>query len=450
VDLSGANLEEAILRGAKLSEVNLSKAKLGGTNLEEVYLSEIDLSKADLSRADLSLADTRQLNLADADLNRATLRGAKLRGADFSAARLCNATLEEANLSGANLCKADLNRAVLRGAHLTEATLRDSKLGKANLREADLTGADLRRADLRQANLDEARLCGANLCEAVLRQASLNETDLSAANLCLTDLVFADLSSAIIDRVQFNQTPAVSLPLFVAWPFSWIFRGVERINWMNVRVFGAIHLLTKASYVSLLVVPILAGGWPVVHAFFTAANQAGISGRHQPPDLPYSLAAAFFAALSVAFGHLLYEVYADPLLKRTTLAGFKREKWQDFNKSGPGQKRQLDLALLSIQEAARRRPSMRNANVVPVAGLFEWIPYRADQFRSVNGNDVVHVDEQILVTIEAGAEADYETMAFNNQQWAYFAISFYVIAVSLIVSIIWIQSISVLQQAGWI
>ncbi len=71
-----ANLSEANLRGADLSEANLSEANLRGADLSEANLYEANLRGADLSGANLSEA-----NLRGADLYEANLRGADLSGA---------------------------------------------------------------------------------------------------------------------------------------------------------------------------------------------------------------------------------------------------------------------------------------------------------------------------------------------------------------------------------
>jgi len=110
-NLSGANLSEADLRWANLSEANLSEADLRGADLSEADLYAADFSRANLRGADLSEADLRGADLSEADLSEANLRGA-----DLSEADLRRANLSGANLSGANLSEADLRRANITGA----------------------------------------------------------------------------------------------------------------------------------------------------------------------------------------------------------------------------------------------------------------------------------------------------------------------------------------------
>jgi uncharacterized protein YjbI with pentapeptide repeats len=156
INLSGADLSFADLRGAKLSDVNLSGANLSGAKLRGAELWGVNLSSADLSSADLS---------------RAVLWSAVLNNADLMGAKLSSALLTNAKLSSAKLI----------GAHLSSAVLRVANLRGADLRGADLSSTDLSFADLRGANLSEASLFDANLGDANLSNANLSDADLWGA-----------------------------------------------------------------------------------------------------------------------------------------------------------------------------------------------------------------------------------------------------------------------------
>ena len=80
-----------------------------------------------------SRADLRGANLRDADLSCANLSDADLRGADLSFANLSNANLRDADLRGANLSCANLSFANLRDADLRGANLSCANLSFANL-----------------------------------------------------------------------------------------------------------------------------------------------------------------------------------------------------------------------------------------------------------------------------------------------------------------------------
>jgi hypothetical protein len=78
-DLRGANLRGARLSGADLREANLAGADLTGAEIRDVMLYEADLRGARLRGADLRRADFRRTRLADADLTGVLLTNAKYR-----------------------------------------------------------------------------------------------------------------------------------------------------------------------------------------------------------------------------------------------------------------------------------------------------------------------------------------------------------------------------------
>ena len=92
-----------------------------------------------LKGLDLTAADLRDAVLKNADLSDAILTDANLRGARLQKAILTNADLTYANLRAASLYKADLT-----GATLVFADLRDAKVRKAIFKDTDRTSADLR------------------------------------------------------------------------------------------------------------------------------------------------------------------------------------------------------------------------------------------------------------------------------------------------------------------
>ena len=90
-----ANLRDADLSGADLSDADLRDAVLSGADLSDAVLRDAVLSGADLSGAvlrgdDLSGAVLRDAVLSGADLSGAVLRGDVLSGADLSGAKELN------------------------------------------------------------------------------------------------------------------------------------------------------------------------------------------------------------------------------------------------------------------------------------------------------------------------------------------------------------------------
>jgi uncharacterized protein YjbI with pentapeptide repeats/nucleoside phosphorylase len=183
-----------------LQRVDLSKISWLGL---KANLSEADLFGASLSEASLSDANLFRANLSGADLFGASLFRANLSGADLVMADLFGASLSEASLSDANLFRANLSGADLVMANLARAILSEANLFRANLARANLFMADLFRANLVMANLFRANLSRAKLSEANLSRAKLSEADLVMANLSGANLSGADLSGAkIIDIIS--------------------------------------------------------------------------------------------------------------------------------------------------------------------------------------------------------------------------------------------------------
>ena len=191
VNLSGADLSGANLRGAKLIEADLSGTNLSGAYVRKADLSGTNLSGADLSSAHLFATDLSKTNLSGTNLSRANLSEADLRKADLSGANLRKADLRKANLSGANLREADLMEADLSGTNLSGTNLYRANLSFTNLSGANLTKAELYRANLGSANLSRANFSGANLIKADFRGADLSGTKLSGADLSQAHFIAA-------------------------------------------------------------------------------------------------------------------------------------------------------------------------------------------------------------------------------------------------------------------
>lgn len=172
VDLTGAALAGAQLRGVDLSGYSLRSIDFTGADLSETTLTGTDLTWSRLDRANLTGA-----HLGRAVLNRATLTGATMTGVSsgeivsFAASTLpsgwviANGYLVGA---GANLTGAMLDIAPLAGLDLSNARFTGASLRSTNLAGANLTGTQLLSADLSNATLTNAKLTGANVADAQL------------------------------------------------------------------------------------------------------------------------------------------------------------------------------------------------------------------------------------------------------------------------------------------
>jgi uncharacterized protein YjbI with pentapeptide repeats len=148
IDLSGADLSQAKLRGAKLNDAILSGA---------------DLSKVDLREADLREAFLLQTNLCDANLSRADLTRANLLGADLRRTNLRLANFTQADLTGAQLYRAYLKEANCTGANFTGAILSRGDFTEANFTGCDFTGADLTNSSFIGTKIDNAKISKCNI-----------------------------------------------------------------------------------------------------------------------------------------------------------------------------------------------------------------------------------------------------------------------------------------------
>ena len=133
-DLRFANLERVSFEGADLQEANLSRAYMA-----EARLSDVVMHRAQLAHSDLRGAySERGLRCTDANLEHAVLMGAKLVRTDFTrccmrnveaqGAILIGAVFVDADLSYANFTLADLTGANFNGANLSNVIWGDAKI----------------------------------------------------------------------------------------------------------------------------------------------------------------------------------------------------------------------------------------------------------------------------------------------------------------------------------
>jgi uncharacterized protein YjbI with pentapeptide repeats len=187
----------ALMRLRKIGETNkLASYLKGNANLENADLHGAYLSEANMTDYPLFLA-----NVSEADLSKAILRRAILFGTNFSSANLQDTVLSEAdlqaaNFSGANLRCADLTDANLNEANFSDADLRCANLRDADMKEADFSGADLRCADLTGADLTDAIFKRAQLKDAQVDKESANKNHFSPEQLRVMKIVNPEASPA--------------------------------------------------------------------------------------------------------------------------------------------------------------------------------------------------------------------------------------------------------------
>lgn len=203
----------------------------------------------DLSGADLNSAILNQVNLRGAVLSGADLEWTHLQGADLREAILVGASLQGAFLGGADLREAkgswlafnqeggtwvdrhgsaSSHGVNFQGAHLEEADLRAADLREADFRGAFLVGADLRGTDLRSANLEQANVTGVQFSQDC-RQRAFFGTRLST---CHGSQMFKSYAEGQIFLEEYRQAHprwfwlwwvtsdcGHSLPRWAGWSF---------------------------------------------------------------------------------------------------------------------------------------------------------------------------------------------------------------------------------------
>src|SRR5690606_13530015 len=111
-DLSGANIQSAIMDKSDFRDCKMKGTDLRGTSLQKALLTRADLTGAKMSPLQFNAADggvwMQRVNLSGAHMRYVVLRGADLRdailmGADLSYAILIDCDLRRADLTGANL-----------------------------------------------------------------------------------------------------------------------------------------------------------------------------------------------------------------------------------------------------------------------------------------------------------------------------------------------------------
>ncbi len=154
-DLEGANIPEEFGKGGRVENpgavirqkllgksddrVNLSSIDLSGANLRNAILTDVNLSGANLRCSDLKGCELNGAILNNADLDFADVRGtefgfcAQLRGAKISGGQLHSVEFEDTSMCGTDFSQADLTDAILANRNFAGAEFRYAKLEGANL-----------------------------------------------------------------------------------------------------------------------------------------------------------------------------------------------------------------------------------------------------------------------------------------------------------------------------
>ena len=321
-------------------------------------------------------------------------------------------------------------------------------------------------------------------------------------------------------------------------------RFANILNWRFVRGLGELQILTKASYIALILVPMLTATWPAVrivvnqhnkavheatvamktltekfesaiikaapeesqnrsnntkekvfedtlkrdmqtkaHEFLSIVNNYANDYAQralESPRFPWTLAAAFFAALSVVIGHLFYQIFAPDQVKSMTWDEFIMLKKDDYSKH-PSESTLLNAKSFLQSKIGKRVESSerhefdnmtRNlinsredieAEIMSMSSkqqksLLSWIesgnssapPDHQNRIRNILINKagvIGHEDVDKMSIIETGAKAEYIFHASRKPLMIILTAGLYIFGLVIIISIIKIQVISVSDAA---
>jgi uncharacterized protein YjbI with pentapeptide repeats len=459
--------------------------RVGGESLIE-WRRKHQGERLDLSEADLHGADLRKISLEFADLRKANLSNANLEGASLVAADASEANLTNANMTDAALLFADLSRAVLQGTTFNDANLMGANLTDCRFDGASFKGAALTRTVISKS-VSTADLEGARLTYIGLGRL----TQFPLSSLIPSEILEGWAEVLRKGRPTSLELFALALRVYSVMTKVALRTVLRTISWPIARHFGNLTLLTRASYLLLVIVPILAGLWPIiartVSTYDAAVDKAAaitveveqlnqtITNRlaqrsvvldsnlfetvnrldtrvtelremlHHakigPPRFPRTFAALFFAALFAAFGHLLYQLWADSLVKETTERKHVETAVGEFNPADADSRIKLDKALYFIMLAALKYPDEVHRNLVEESGRLVWLPNRSEEFEGLPE----HVR---IVAIERAAILEYENAARKAPVAAVLSLVFYLASAALILWVIYTQSREVLTATG--
>lgn len=264
------------------------------------------------------------------------------------------------------------------------------------------------------------------------------------------------------------------------------------LRWTSIRALGELQILTRASYILLITVPLIAALWPgvkiIINQYNISINNAievlhhssqqlqleserlekNLSNDKQENNninlsnkiaeitnpieptinklkdeitnssiknnlLPDTLAFLFFASLFIFVAHLLYQAFAPELIKERNTDDYIRTKKEEYSQNPT--ERSLEIAQSRIK-------------------FLKYMRGVRDKPRSENFDHNKDYEENLkrweLEVIETAAQLLYIHEAERNLIAIFFSGFLYLIGIILILVVINEQSWSVAKAAGWV
>lgn len=261
-------LKNELLSGINISNLNINKADLSKTSFQkssfrniffegDALLYSADFSRSTLNNVRFEEANCENINFSDSKLidvqfdTKIRLQRSVFVNCDLSGMQVLGTkdkqgspiNFDYANFDGANLTNLDIYNVCFNFSRMRNARFVQSMIGKSILKElnttfkyADMTKVNLLKCDIEQCDFQNANLNEAVFTHTVMRNNNLSECKLSEANFtesnirnCLFDKAYcknmslkeahileasftyatlnlADLSGAVLSKVNFNDS----------------------------------------------------------------------------------------------------------------------------------------------------------------------------------------------------------------------------------------------------
>lgn len=180
-NLSGCNLESAILCDSNLYMANLENTKMSKSSLSGSVIENTNFRNADLRGADLSNSVFINADFTRANLSKCTLTGTALRGGIFDKAIMTGINFDGVQFddfigNAADLSGCMLERKVIVRARMAGAILKKSRLTDTKFQDVDLSFANLRESILINCSLEGGTISGSNVFGVSVWNLILNGT----------------------------------------------------------------------------------------------------------------------------------------------------------------------------------------------------------------------------------------------------------------------------------
>lgn len=415
----------------------------------------------DLSGVNLAFAECEGCKFTDANLSSANLLGVNLKNATFRNVSLVKANLSFANFSGATLVDTSF----------VDAKLTNSKFPGAHIIDCDFSDANLNRVSLPEESE------GLGFANAGATYSGIFKWENS-----LIHFPFLTYESLIErhegrhrqgSRIGFRWQGIFETPQLY---YDLLKQLLAYVTWPLVRSVGSLTILTRVSYATLFLIPLLAGVWRAFRSVLQRLVDLSPEENKFILDvnMPDTLAWSFFAAVAVALGHLIFEVWAPPLVKSMSKAELIRDKQASFRSDEAEQRKSLREAIQYIEKIAKAKPDLYHPNLVEQPGGLVWVPSdfgdnwsvtpssdpdtpsldpnapSSDSEATPENNDLRGTKDELGITaIEGGANSQYDLASSTRMPFAFLALISYLCAGAIVLVILTLQASNVGRQAGW-